>query len=134
MRLVALFGVCVAGAALVLVSLWGSLWVMLAAAMAAQRPDPRVSDGDPCCGHPDTWGQVAEWGGTAVALGALDGAIAALGVGLLCAVARGRFPAWRRLALVPLAAALLTAGAMAIGLLLADEKQPDSAVARRATP
>ena len=27
--------------------------------VAAQQPDPTVPDGDPCCGHPDTWGQVA---------------------------------------------------------------------------
>jgi hypothetical protein len=27
--------------------------------VAAQQPDPTVPDGDPCCGHPDTWGEVA---------------------------------------------------------------------------
>jgi hypothetical protein len=27
--------------------------------VSAQHPDPTVPDGDPCCGHPDTWGEVA---------------------------------------------------------------------------
>lgn len=27
--------------------------------IAAQYPDPSVPNGDPCCGHPDTWGEVA---------------------------------------------------------------------------
>ncbi len=39
--------------------LWVSLLAMLYVGVAAQRPDPDVPDGDPCCGHPDTWGDVA---------------------------------------------------------------------------
>ena len=38
------------------------LWVCLLALLyttAFQRPDPNPAlDGDPCCGHPDTWGDV----------------------------------------------------------------------------
>ena len=32
---------------------------ILTVTVAAQQPDPTVPDGDPCCGHPDTWGEVA---------------------------------------------------------------------------
>ena len=32
---------------------------LLTVTVAAQQPDPTVPDGDPCCGHPDTWGEVA---------------------------------------------------------------------------
>jgi hypothetical protein len=35
--------------------------------IAVQAPDPFIPNGDPCCGHPDTWGEVAE--GVALTLG-----------------------------------------------------------------
>lgn len=35
------------------------LLALLSVTVAAQQPDPTVADGDPCCGHPDTWGEVA---------------------------------------------------------------------------
>jgi hypothetical protein len=54
---------------------------------AAQRPDPSIPNGDPCCWHPDTWAQVA--GGLAYAAGTVM-ACAAL---VYVAVALGRF-AW----------------------------------------
>jgi hypothetical protein len=44
---------------------------LLSVTVAAQHPDPTVADGDPCCGHPDTWGEVA--------LGLLYGAMLILG-------------------------------------------------------
>src|SRR5690349_11653466 len=43
----------------------GIAWALLVLVIAAEHPDPRVPDGDPCCGHPDTWGEVAfgiAWG------------------------------------------------------------------------
>ena len=27
--------------------------------VSARQPDPSVPSGDPCCAHPDTWGEVA---------------------------------------------------------------------------
>jgi hypothetical protein len=59
MRPLPRIGLALAGVAAVLAGLWLSLLSLLAFAMSAQRPDPRVPDGDPCCGHPDTWGEVA---------------------------------------------------------------------------
>lgn len=35
--------------------------------VSAQRPDPSVPNGDPCCGHPDTWGEVV--GGIVLGVG-----------------------------------------------------------------
>jgi hypothetical protein len=43
------------------VPLWFGSWIaLLNLGTAAERPDPTIPDGDPCCGHPDTWGEVAE--------------------------------------------------------------------------
>jgi hypothetical protein len=43
----------------------------LSIAVAAQRPDPSVPDGDPCCGHPDTWAEVVGGIGLGVAVAAI---------------------------------------------------------------
>src|SRR3954471_11610284 len=45
--------------------------VWLTVAAAAQRPDATVPDGDPCCGHPDTWGEVFRGIATGMAEAAL---------------------------------------------------------------
>src|ERR671915_109426 len=54
-------------------------------ALSAQQPDPAVPDGDPCCGHPDTWGEVA--------LGLVSAAMFLLGAGAVTylAVQLGRY-------------------------------------------
>lgn len=70
-------------------------------AVSAQQPGPAVPDGDPCCGHPDTWGEVA--------LGFVYAAMFLLGGGAVAylAVQLGRYAAsgrpatsrqWRRAA------------------------------------
>jgi hypothetical protein len=46
----------VASAAPIVMALFLALFNV---AVSAQQPDPTVPDGDPCCGHPDTWGEVA---------------------------------------------------------------------------
>jgi hypothetical protein len=60
------------------------LWVILLAGIyssAFQHPDPNPAlDGDPCCGHPDTWGDVLAGGiyfaaTLSVALGLLAAAV-----------------------------------------------------------
>lgn len=48
-------------------------------AVSAQQPDPTVPDGDPCCGHPDTWGEVA--------LGSMGAGMFLLGAGAVAYVA-----------------------------------------------
>jgi len=53
-------------------------------------PDPDVPDGDPCCVHPDTWGDIAE----SAAWGAL---FAVAAVGMACAAfASARYAATSR--------------------------------------
>jgi hypothetical protein len=51
----------VTAALLALAAAYGSLLMLLFLSIAWQRPDPTVGDGDPCCEHPDTWGEVALW-------------------------------------------------------------------------
>jgi hypothetical protein len=70
------------------VPLWFGIAVAsINGAAAAQRPDPSIPNGDPCCWHPDTWVEVV--GGHAFAAGALLACAAVVDV----AVALGRF-AW----------------------------------------
>jgi hypothetical protein len=46
----------VASAAPIVMAVTLAFWNV---ALSAQQPDPTVPDGDPCCGHPDNWGEVA---------------------------------------------------------------------------
>ena len=103
-----------AGGAILLVAAWGALWVMFAVAVSAQAPDPFVIDGDPCCGHPDTWGEVAEGAAWALGLALLDGLLVALAVTLLFWAANRRRPRPKRLALLPGGALLATALVLAV--------------------
>jgi hypothetical protein len=72
----------VASAAPIVMALFLTL---LSVAVSAQHPDPTVPDGDPCCGHPDTWGDVA--------LGFVSAAMFLLGAGAVAylAVQLGRY-------------------------------------------
>ena len=77
----------------------GTMTLSLAAfsiLVSAQRPDPRVPDGDPCCGHPDTWGQVAEGMAVGVVFGAVGLGLLALMAVLLTVALSGRAPGWAR--------------------------------------
>jgi hypothetical protein len=96
---------------------WGALFVFLAADYAAKAPDPSVSDGDPCCGTPDTWGEVLEGTAGSLLFAVMDGVIVALGISLLSWGIRNRRPRWRRLALVPSACVCAVALAIAIAQL-----------------
>lgn len=48
-----------AAIALLPVAWFGLAIVLIGGFVWAQLPDPLISDGDPCCGYPDTWGDVA---------------------------------------------------------------------------
>lgn len=66
------------------IPLWFGFFIaLLSVVVAAQHPDPAIPNGDPCCGHPDTWGEVVEgmaWGvGTLIAWAALVYVAVALG-------------------------------------------------------
>jgi hypothetical protein len=67
--------------------------------VSAQQPDPTIPNGDPCCGHPDTWGEVA-LGFVHAAMFVLGaGAVAYVAVQLARYAAAGRAPSdrqWRR--------------------------------------
>ena len=54
---------------------FGTFIALFGLGTLTQRPDPTVPDGDPCCGHPDTWGDVV--------IGGLYGLVALVGVGAL---------------------------------------------------
>lgn len=52
------FGAAAGGVVLLPVFCWLMLMVLLGSSYTWLIPDPAVLDGDPCCGHPDTWGEV----------------------------------------------------------------------------
>ena len=85
----------VAGAALMLVALHGAGWVALSALLAAQTPDPSIPDGDPCCGHPDTWGEVASGLAWTFGLLLVDALLVYVAVGLLIWSVHARWPRLR---------------------------------------
>jgi hypothetical protein len=67
-----------------LVPLWFGLWAaVISIAAAAQRPDPLIADGDPCCWHPDDWAEVVA--GIAFGLATLLVVVTLLYVDLLLA-------------------------------------------------
>jgi hypothetical protein len=104
------------GLGAVLLSLYGTLWVLLFALITAQRPDPSVPDGDPCCGHPDTWHEVASGAWQTLTLASIDGSLVAVGVAFICYGRDGRAPRWRHLRWFPIGAVALTATIMAVAL------------------
>jgi len=100
------------------VAAYGVVLVVLVGATSAQTPDPDIPDGDPCCGHPDSWGEVALGFIWTLALVALVGAVLALAAALLARGIRRRRLPLRALvfvsALTPLLAALTMAVAVAV--------------------
>lgn len=119
LRSVGRMAAALGGAALGLFALWASLWVLLVGLGAGQAPDPFVDDGDPCCGHPDTWPQVLAWASVTLVGTAL---VAALGAVAICAVGwgrTGRRPPWRtRLVRLPAGAVAVMALGVAVALLV----------------
>ena len=136
MTVVARFGAAIGALPLLLLAAWSGLWVVIQLTTAAHVPDASAYDGDPCCPHPDTWGEVAEAGASALGLSALAGMVLAFALGLLLYAGRGRGLHVEQLVLVPAATAVLTAAAIGVGLLCALDDPPRSRadVASRATP
>jgi hypothetical protein len=100
-----------------LIALYGGLLVLLSAVIAAQRPDPTVPNGDPCCSHPDTWGEVASWGFGALSFASIDALILTVAVACFTIAGGGR-PRWRTLRWIPIGAVGATAALMALMLAL----------------
>ena len=102
----------VSGPIAIAAGLWVSLLAMIYTS-AWRRPDPSVPDGDPCCGHPDTWADVAFGTVYALAIGFVAITLIGAGAGLVAACATGRVSA-----LVRRPAAVLS-GALGVGLAAA---------------
>jgi hypothetical protein len=96
------------GVGVLLFAAWAVLITALIGGLSARAPDPFAPDGDPCCGHPDTWSDVA-WG-LAWTLGfvLIDALLASIGIALLSWATRQRWPRLKRLAMLP-AGALIAA-------------------------
>lgn len=92
-------------AILTCLAFYAGLFVALGITVSAQAPDPFVSTGDPCCGHPDDWVEVVMGMAGGIVMAAIVGGLLALAVALLFWSVRRRPPRWRRLALVPLGVA-----------------------------
>jgi hypothetical protein len=96
--------------------------VVFFGAVSLAAPDPTIPDGDPCCGHPDSWGEVAFGLMWTFVFVVVEGLILGLVCGLAGYAASGRWPPWRRLALVPVTTVAVAAVLIAIPLLpLLDE-------------
>lgn len=75
-----------------LVGLYGLLLALFFVALAAQRPDSSVPDGEPCCPHPDTWGEVVGGVAAAVLPGVAAGGLVLAGLALAWTAVTGRAP------------------------------------------
>ncbi len=91
-----------AAVALVLTAVAGLSLILLSGAISAQAPDPSIPNGDPCCWHPDTWGEVASGVGWTLGYVVVDGVLIAGAVALFKWSSSGTWPRWRRLLLIPL--------------------------------
>lgn len=91
----------VAGLVLAAVAAYGTMLLVFLVAGAGEAPDPYVPDGDPCCGHPDTWGDVA-WGGVwSLVLAVVVSLPAGCALALLSFAVRTRWPRSRHVSLLP---------------------------------
>lgn len=91
-----------AAVVLVVVALAGTFIILLGGAVSAQAPDPFVADGDPCCGHPDTWTEVATGLAWTLGLIVIEGMVVAGAIALICWSAKMSWPRWTRLSVIPL--------------------------------
>ena len=79
-------------------AVWGSAWAWLGIGMGAQLPDASVPDGDPCCGHPDTWFETILLTGAGLIWALVCAAVLALSVATFWWAIKGRPPTRRRVA------------------------------------
>jgi hypothetical protein len=106
------------GLALFALSTWGALWVLLIGTIYAQVPDRSAPDGDPCCAHPDTWGEVATGLGITLVLAMVVCIAFSVAAALIVRGIRGRWLRPRPLLLVPAAGAIVAATAMVLLLIV----------------
>ena len=103
-----------------LAAAWWPFWLgFLLIAIGAQRPDPSVQDGDPCCAHPDTWGESAEYVGAGLLWAIVAVGLLAVAAAAVVGVVEGRTPRWIRGRWTRRLAVAWALAAVAAGLLLA---------------
>lgn len=116
------------GLALLAAALAGLTLALLTIGTAAQVPDPLIADWDPCCGHPDSWGEVAmgvTWGLVCLVI---DGMLFAGAAAMLRWANTGRWLSLRRLSWLPALCLALGFAVVGIGLipdLVHDTDDPD---------
>ena len=83
---------------------WLGLIVLLGLGFAAQAPDARAVDGDPCCPVPDAWWQVLLAAPLVAAGAAVVAILLAFGATLAVRALAGRWPPLRLLTVPPVVA------------------------------
>jgi hypothetical protein len=78
-------------------------------------PDPAILDGDPCCSHPDTWGEVIRGGVSALAAVLVHSLVVTTALSLLGYAASGRRPTALALVCIPVLWMGLAIGGLALG-------------------
>lgn len=111
------------GLGLLAAGLAGLALALLTIGTAAQVPDPLIADGDPCCGHPDSWVEVAigvAWGLICLVI---DGIIFAGAAAMLRWANAGRWLSLKRLSRLPVLCLALGFAVVGIALIpdLVDE-------------
>lgn len=96
-----------AAVVLVPLALYGTFWAWLGIGIGAQTPDAQVPDGDPCCGHPDTWFETISWTIAGLLWAIVCAAVVALCVAVLWWATKGRALSLRRAWAVGLAVVIV---------------------------
>ncbi len=117
-RAVVRAGAVLAGVALGLFSLWASLIALLVGGDAFQEPNPFILDGDPCCGHPDDWGEVALGAVSALVAFGIVAAVGTVAAALGFWGSTGRWPRPARLVLLPGGVLVLVVGLIGVAQLV----------------
>ena len=81
---------------------------------AGQAPDPWIPDGDPCCGHPDSWSEIYTGAGWTIGLSAALALCGVAGIAALAFAQGGRPPAIEWFVVPPVVAAAVTAVLLAL--------------------
>jgi ABC-type Fe3+-siderophore transport system permease subunit len=96
-------------------SVAGAFYLLFMLALT-EPPNPYEPNGDPCCGHPDTWHDVWVGVGITVGFAAVLGAIVAGSIAFLMHSVRARWPRTRTILLISPALAVLAAVVVAMAL------------------
>lgn len=102
-----------AAAALFVVVAFGLIAFVWGLSYVSEPADPYVMDGDPCCAHPDTWGDVTSGAWGTLAIAAVTGLVLCAAMALLVLAITGRLPPLWRVAVVEAGCVVLGAALVA---------------------